>query len=206
MSQRIRLFEGSDKDSRLVTSSENASSRALTSGTSSEKAAGTSRNGKAPVAVRKSSRPLLKFTRGVPIPEAFLKVAPLKRAKVSVDPLKESHPRDAVLRDPTPRVHLPSMTAVIELVRVESDKGSSSGSVHIRDLIEPVRRGHAFRDSREVPNTYAYGSTRQAIGESEQCAVFSLEVSVDFICFNERNFVRSIESVPGKMSIDDHLQ
>ncbi|KAL5759635.1 hypothetical protein ACOSQ2_018473 [Xanthoceras sorbifolium] len=181
MSQRIRPFEGSNEDSRLVTSSKNSSLRASTSRTSS-------------------------FTRRVPISEAFLKVAPSKRAKVSVDPLKESHPRDAALWDPTSQVPLPPVTTVMELVLVESDKGSSSGSINIGDLTEPVRRGHAFRDASEVPNTYAYGSTRQAIGESEQCAMFSLEESVDFMCFNARNFVRSIESVPGKMSIDDHLR
>ncbi|KAL5768651.1 hypothetical protein ACOSQ2_015434 [Xanthoceras sorbifolium] len=198
MSQRSSPSTNSDKDSRLLLSSEDSSLGASSSGTLGTEIWESASEPPSEFIIgydfeefysRKlkhdrlaiNHRALLKFSKGVPIPEAFLKVAPSKRARATSTPL-------------------------MLLRHLDSDKGSSSGLVRLGKTTGVAAKGVEFRDPGEIPNTYAYGPLRRSAEGLERQAVFSPEESVDFKCFNARNFVRSFESIPRKMSTDNRIK
>ncbi|KAL5810412.1 hypothetical protein ACOSQ4_026980 [Xanthoceras sorbifolium] len=180
MSSRHHPSVDSNEYSRLDTFSEASTSESSSNGTYEDKSQETSEavgKGKAQIAARRSKKPLPKFNRGVPIIEIFLKTGSPKRARVSVDPLEF-----------VPYVPPPEMVVLIQII-YESDKGSSSGSI----------KSHIFWDQSEVPKTYAFDALRPAAGGSSSYAAFSLEDSVEFMCTNAKNFVRSSkEEVQGR--------
>ncbi|KAL5743823.1 hypothetical protein ACOSQ2_026939 [Xanthoceras sorbifolium] len=184
MSSRRHPSVDSNKYSRLDTFSEASTSESSSSGTYEDKSQETSEaigKGKAQIAAMRSKKPLPKFNRGVPITEIFLKTGPPKRARVSVDPLEF-----------VPHVPPPEMVVPIQIV-YESDKGSSSSSIKVEEHIQPpyAYQSHIFRDQSEVLKTYAFNALRPATGGSSSYVAFSLEDSVEFMCTNAKNFVRS---------------
>ncbi|KAL5835719.1 hypothetical protein ACOSQ4_015216 [Xanthoceras sorbifolium] len=60
---------------------------------------------------------------------------------------------------------------------------------------------------KEISNLYGLGGSRPKVGTFASRTAFTPEESVEFMCANARNFIRSIEGLgPGKLSNDDRMR
>ncbi|KAL5746444.1 hypothetical protein ACOSP7_027590 [Xanthoceras sorbifolium] len=161
-----------------------------------------SRKGKS-MASKRTRRTLPKGSLGAKIPEEFIKGVSSKRARVTTETSDQVLPEQEVLGDANPSSAMPPVSP-----RGGKSKAGSTESVRGGDKRRRSRSPSAFHGppmGSGVPPTFT--STRPGVSQSSIDAIFSPDQSVDFICDNARNFMRSTDpSATGKMSNDDRIR
>ncbi|KAL5761779.1 hypothetical protein ACOSP7_018043 [Xanthoceras sorbifolium] len=161
-----------------------------------------SRKGKS-VASKRPRRTLPKGSLGAKIPEEFIKRVSSKLARVTTETSDQVLPEQEVLGDADPSSAMPPVPP-----RGGKSKAGSTESVRGGDKRRRSRSPSAFHRppmGSGVPPTFT--STRPSVSQSSVDAIFSPDQSVDFICDNARNFMRSIDpGATGKMSNDDRIR
>ncbi|KAL5816874.1 hypothetical protein ACOSQ3_025252 [Xanthoceras sorbifolium] len=167
-----------------------------------DKEVAPSRKGKS-VASKRPRRTLPKGSLGAKIPEEFIKGVSSKRARVTTETSEQVLPEQEVLRDADPSSAMPPVPP-----RGGKSKAGSTESVRRGDKRRRSHSPSAFHRppmGSGVPPTFT--STRPGVSQSSVDAIFSPDQSVDFICDNARNFMRSTDpGATGKMSNDDRIR
>ncbi|KAL5859607.1 hypothetical protein ACOSQ4_000903 [Xanthoceras sorbifolium] len=167
-----------------------------------DKEVAPSRRGKS-VASKRPRRTLPKGSLGAKIPEEFIKGVSSKRARVTTETSDQVLPEQEVLGDADPSSAMPPVPP-----RGGKSKAGSTESVRGGDKRRRSHSPSAFHRplmGSGVPPTFTY--TRPGVSQSSVDAIFSPDQSVDFICDNARNFMRSTDpGATGKMSNDDRIR
>ncbi|KAL5846259.1 hypothetical protein ACOSQ3_009783 [Xanthoceras sorbifolium] len=167
-----------------------------------DKEVAPSRKGKS-VASKRSRRTLPKASMGAKIPEEFIKGVSSKRARTTTETSDHFLPEQEVLGGADPSSAMPPIPP-----RGGKSKAGSTESVRGDDKRQRSRSPSAFHRptmGSGVPPTFT--STRPGVSQSSVDAIFSPDQSVDFICDNARNFMRSTDPGEiGKMSNDDRIR
>ncbi|KAL5777335.1 hypothetical protein ACOSP7_010261 [Xanthoceras sorbifolium] len=168
----------------------------------SDKEVAPSGKGKS-VASKRSRRTLPKGSLGAKISEEFIKGFSLKRARITTETSDQVLPEQEVLGGADPSSAMPPVPP-----RGGKSKAGSTESVRGGDKRQRSRSPFAFHRppmGSGVPPTFT--STRLGVSQSSVDAIFSPDQSVDFICDNARNFMRSTDpGATGKMSNDDRIR
>ncbi|KAL5759520.1 hypothetical protein ACOSQ2_018358 [Xanthoceras sorbifolium] len=161
-----------------------------------------SRKGKS-VASKRPRRTLPKGSLGAKIPEEFIKGVSSKLARVTTETSDQVLPEQEVLGDADPSSAMPPVPP-----REGKSKAGSTESVRGGDKRRRSRSPSAFHRppmGSGMPPTFT--STRPSVSQSSVDAIFSPDQSVDFICDNARNFMRSTDpGATGKISNDDRIR